>query len=170
MRKSIIIEQLLNNSYHVEVIAEQIDSELRKLEGERELSPIEILFAMEYVAHQMRVPDNEYTSAINLKPNQKIVCSNGRTYYADFIFESQKYKTDHLMLLIELDGHEFHEKTKEQVEKDKARERALIKDGYTLLRYAGTEIKRSSITCVAEAFQLYKKRLLQAVAGESNGE
>jgi very-short-patch-repair endonuclease len=46
------------------------------------------------------------------------------------------------ILGIELDGHAFHEKTKDQAEKDKARERDLMAMGWTLLRFTGREVWR----------------------------
>ena len=42
--------------------------------------------------------------------------------------------------VIELDGHDFHEKTKEQAKKDKEKDRFLISEGYTVIRFTGSEI------------------------------
>lgn len=41
---------------------------------------------------------------------------------------------------IELDGHDFHERTKEQSQRDKSGDRALTLDGWTVLRFTGSEI------------------------------
>lgn len=43
-------------------------------------------------------------------------------------------------IVIECDGHDFHEKTKQQAAKDKERDRFFAKEGYTVLRYTGSEI------------------------------
>lgn len=43
-------------------------------------------------------------------------------------------------IFIELDGHDFHEKTKEQVAHDKKRERDLSDKCDALLRYSGSEV------------------------------
>lgn len=43
-------------------------------------------------------------------------------------------------LIVECDGHDFHEKTKEQARRDKARDRYLVSQGYRVLRYTGSEI------------------------------
>ena len=51
---------------------------------------------------------------------------------------------------IECDGHEFHEKTKEQAARDKSRDRALASYGVTTLRFTGSEIYRDPENCVAE--------------------
>lgn len=52
---------------------------------------------------------------------------------------------------IEIDGHEFHEKTKRQVEYQKGRERFLVSRGWKILRFAGTEIFHDPGKCVDEA-------------------
>ena len=46
--------------------------------------------------------------------------------------------------IIECDGHDFHEKTKEQATYDKRRERFLMTTGRKVLRFSGTEIFNDS--------------------------
>lgn len=67
---------------------------------------------------------------------------------------------------IECDGHDFHEKTKEQAQKDKTKDRTLKAKGLTVLRFTGTEITRKPHACAREVrtvieseFELFKKRL-----------
>lgn len=43
-------------------------------------------------------------------------------------------------IAIECDGHDFHEKTKEQVARDKSRDRFFASKGWKLLRFSGSEI------------------------------
>ena len=52
-------------------------------------------------------------------------------------------------IVIECDGHDFHEKTREQAVYDKARDRFLQLHDYHVLRFAGSEIWRSPILCAA---------------------
>lgn len=52
-------------------------------------------------------------------------------------------------IIIECDGHEWHEKTKEQAQKDKERDRTLTKLGYIVFRYTGSEI-------VDDPWKIYK--------------
>lgn len=54
-------------------------------------------------------------------------------------------------LIIECDGHDFHEKTKEQVRRDKAREREIVASGIPVMRFAGSEIYADSAACVQQA-------------------
>jgi very-short-patch-repair endonuclease len=51
------------------------------------------------------------------------------------------------LILIELDGHEFHERTKEQAEKDKSRDRELQRLGHDVLRFTGSEVNRNPFEC-----------------------
>ena len=68
-------------------------------------------------------------------------------------------------LAVECDGHEFHEKTKEQAARDKRRERALVAAGYSVLRFTGSEIHRDSGGCAAEIIGL-----LESAAGIADGQ
>lgn len=45
--------------------------------------------------------------------------------------------------VIECDGHDFHERTKEQAGRDKKRDRMLQTMGYQVFRYTGSEIWRN---------------------------
>ena len=45
--------------------------------------------------------------------------------------------------MVECDGHDFHERTKQQAANDRSRDRDLISNGYTVLRYTGSELYRS---------------------------
>ncbi len=51
---------------------------------------------------------------------------------------------------IECDGYEFHHKTREQVTRDKARERAITAEGFRVLRFSGTEIHHGLGDTLAE--------------------
>jgi very-short-patch-repair endonuclease len=54
-------------------------------------------------------------------------------------------------LIVECDGHEFHEKTKEQVRRDRARDRTLQSLGMPVFRYPGSELYKDVFKCAAEA-------------------
>lgn len=63
---------------------------------------------------------------------------------------------------IECDGHEFHEKTKEQAARDKARDRELISSGYTVLRFSGSEIWADPLGCAHQALGIAKQQQADA--------
>ncbi len=64
-----------------------------------------------------------------------------------------------IYVAIECDGHEFHERTKEQAERDKRRDRSLQGAGWHVARFTGTEIWRDPHHVVAELLGLYRKLL-----------
>lgn len=53
-------------------------------------------------------------------------------------------------VVVECDGHDFHEKTKEQASKDKARDRALLAYGWPVMRFSGSDIWNRGAECAAE--------------------
>jgi very-short-patch-repair endonuclease len=53
-------------------------------------------------------------------------------------------------MIIECDGHDFHEKTKEQARRDKQRDRFLQSRGYKVLRFTGSEIWADPASCAEE--------------------
>jgi len=67
-------------------------------------------------------------------------------YRADFIL-----KTLDARVAIECDGHDFHERTKEQAQRDKARDRFFQAEGWPVLRFTGSEIWADPVSCANEA-------------------
>lgn len=57
-------------------------------------------------------------------------------------------------IVIECDGHEWHEKTKEQASKDKLRDRELQKMGYVVLRYSGSDLYKNWRTVRDDVYDL----------------
>lgn len=60
-----------------------------------------------------------------------------------------------LRLAIECDGHDFHEKTKDQARRDKRRDRWFQTHGITVLRFAGSEIWESPASCVDQVHDAF---------------
>ncbi len=71
-------------------------------------------------------------------------------YRADFLVIKERYP-DKYRYVIECDGHDFHERTKEQAQHDKKRDRDMQKVGYKVFRFTGSEIWRTTGKCVLEA-------------------
>lgn len=59
-------------------------------------------------------------------------------YKPDFTLEYSCYQA-----AIEIDGHDFHEKTKEQASYDKKKDRCYIKNGYLPFHFTGSDIYHS---------------------------
>jgi very-short-patch-repair endonuclease len=112
-------------------------------------SPIEQIFLMEwyYLARDERFGPK--IMALKLDPHRKLKVDDNE-YEVDFLITGQnKHK-----IAVELDGHDFHEKTREQVSRDKSRERSLTLAGFTVFRFSGSEICRNSRRCVEQVIEL----------------
>lgn len=59
-----------------------------------------------------------------------------------------------IRVCIECDGHDFHERTKEQAARDKKRDRELATAGWTVLRFTGSEIWKDPSSCVEQVMEL----------------
>jgi very-short-patch-repair endonuclease len=117
----------------------------------RIISPIEQIFLMEW-----KYSKAEERFNVKIIPREKINTTGG-TFEIDFLIKSSDDQTK-LKLAIELDGHEFHEKTKEQVIKDKRKERAIISSGFPILRFSGAEIVRNVRACIEEIISYLEKQ------------
>lgn len=53
-------------------------------------------------------------------------------------------------IIVELDGHEFHDRNEKQRRHEKARDRFFQKQGYKVFRYTGAEIVQNPFTAAAE--------------------
>ena len=58
-------------------------------------------------------------------------------------------------IAVECDGHDFHERTKEQAKSDRSRDRAVQAAGLKILRFTGSEIHNDPFGCAAEVWNLY---------------
>ena len=48
--------------------------------------------------------------------------------------------TVHARVIVEIDGHDYHERTKEQAKRDRLRDRMFTQAGYVVFRYTGSEV------------------------------
>lgn len=62
-------------------------------------------------------------------------------------------------LFIECDGHDFHERTKEQAEHDRSRDRIMQENGIPILRFTGREIHRSPSKCATSILNFVYKNV-----------
>lgn len=89
-------------------------------------------------------------------------------YRADFLIVSKFVcgPTIH-HVVVECDGHDFHEKTKEQAARDKARDRDMATLGCHVLRFTGSEIYRDADRCAAQVSEfLHELELRERVKAE----
>ncbi len=55
-----------------------------------------------------------------------------------------------LQIVVETDGHDWHERTKAQARRDRQRDRDLQAIGYEVFRFTGAEIRQSAKACAGE--------------------
>lgn len=138
-------------------------------------SPIEKLFAAAFCT--IEAPIYETHGGLNVRPlpifcgdyTKKILevllkpeqtengvwvfpqCQIGK-YRADFVIIA-RFETSTLPLtkiIIECDGHDFHERTKDQAQRDKARDRFFVANHYKVMRFTGSELHRNPLKCADE--------------------
>jgi very-short-patch-repair endonuclease len=114
-------------------------------------SPIEQIFLMEW---KYRRVEDKY--GVSLDPQRLLATSRGE-FAVDFCVTS---RADRLpLVVIEIDGHDFHEKTRQQATSDKRRERALVRAGTTVLRFSASEVYREPRACVDEVIAFIQDQL-----------
>jgi very-short-patch-repair endonuclease len=74
-------------------------------------------------------------------------------YRADFLLTVRLKENVIGRVVVECDGHAFHERTKEQAARDRSRDRVMTLAGYTVMRFTGSELHRDLMNCVADAHQ-----------------
>lgn len=72
-------------------------------------------------------------------------------YRVDFLMTDERHDRK---VVVECDGHDFHERTKDQAKRDRSRDRWLMRRGYTVARFTGSEIWANPVTCAQEALDL----------------
>ena len=60
-------------------------------------------------------------------------------------------------IAVECDGHDFHEKTREQASKDKRRDRELTAAGFRIMRFTGSDILSDPIGCAEQIMGVFKR-------------
>lgn len=61
-------------------------------------------------------------------------------------------------LAVECDGHEFHEKTKLQATRDKARDRYLVGKQIPVMRFTGSEIWEDPMECAGQIVAYFEEK------------
>lgn len=121
-------------------------------------SPIEAIFKVWWEAlaieHYFRIRELDLNAQFQAEPRKGVL------YRVDFAvipndvemwLEGDVLGVRYQHVGLELDGHDFHEKTKEQVTHRNQRDRDLQADGWKMLHFSGSEIYRNPLAVVQEA-------------------
>lgn len=128
-------------------------------------SPVEQIFyivanqSSEYIIQEI---DSDYLYMIT--PQVKI--GNYRVDFLAEIFSLDYIEIAPLVkIIIEIDGHEFHEKTKKQAARDKKRDRDLSEHCDAILHFTGSEIFNAPYSAIVELKKMliskYKEKILK---------
>lgn len=129
-------------------------------------SPIEIAFL---IALAMRIDASKSSHIFYITDDakdiseKKSICVSPQakvlTYRADFLIILSNGQGTQEQLVIECDGHEFHERTKEQASRDKQRDRDLQAAGYRVFRFSGSDIYSNAWGCASETYKYIEARM-----------
>lgn len=109
-------------------------------------SPIERLFYAGFfplqLVHNLRRPGR-----VIIQPQVSVL-----GYRADFVTaivcqNTEQRRTCLHRIVVECDGHDYHERTKEQAARDKKRDREMQAAGYEVWRFTGSELHRNAVNC-----------------------
>jgi len=79
-------------------------------------------------------------------------------YKPDFLISFSDYSN--LIFAIEIDGHQWHEKTKEQASNDRKKDRAYLKNMAIPIRFTGSDVYHDALSCVRETMEISLQYLI----------
>lgn len=114
-------------------------------------SPIEQLLKIELQKLNLisTIKFNPYIDVVDIINQETIECGK-KKYRVDFLIPVIYKNQENICFIVECDGYEFHQKSKEQVKKDNERTRNLQKQGYEIIRFSGSEIWKNVNECALE--------------------
>lgn len=135
-------------------------------------SPIETI--LDFAFDLLTFSDRDKKTEWLFLNSQYEVEAEGKKYRIDLMFDSEECENPHVKyspykLAIECDGHDFHEKTKEQVRKRNQRDMNLKKSGIDVTHFSGSQIYNDPFGCAKELID-YIKLNLSIVGGNNDGE
>ncbi len=160
----------LLESEYLKSVSVQLRDSLARTE-----SPIEQLFLAHFLVNGWRFPTQTEFCDI-WKERENFGFTNGlyrsEDFYTTVIYVQphidKRYRVDFAIIgerrvVVELDGHDFHERTKEQAKNDKSRDRVLSASGWTVLRFTGSEIFSNASRCATEALAIASPKNFKSV-------
>lgn len=105
-------------------------------------SPMEALF---YGAWKLLEPRLMLPPGVVMRQQEHV-----GDYRADFFFKVVDKDGTLRQLVVEVDGHDFHERTKAQAAHDKSRDRWMTGNGYHVMRFTGSEVYANPFKCAQD--------------------
>jgi hypothetical protein len=89
---------------------------------------------------------------------QKPITVGGLSWRPDFTVFHVGDSGLNPVMVIECDGHEYHERTKDQAQRDRSRDRTLQEHDLVAYRFTGSEIFNDAAGCAAQVIQYLAKK------------
>lgn len=80
-------------------------------------------------------------------------------YDTDLLWEASLFGLKFPNIGVELDGHDYHERTKAQVVSRNRRDRDLQRAGWTVFHFSGSELHNDPLRCALEVFDAGRSAL-----------
>lgn len=95
------------------------------------------------------------------EPQKNVTTWSGNKYRVDFLVYLSRFGTvgatqenhffpELVKLVVEVDGHDFHEKTKQQASRDRDRDRKLLLSGCPVIRFTGSDVFNDPRYCAEQ--------------------
>jgi very-short-patch-repair endonuclease len=90
-------------------------------------------------------------SGLFISPQHKV-----SKYTVDFLLYQNGIGPDEILtpVVVELDGHDFHDRDKNQRSYEKARDRHLVKTGFRVIHFTGSDVVKDPFACAFEALEM----------------
>ena len=155
-------------------VLDQVESDIDYMIGEKEAGDTEIeklfflalMFRIQFggteYSHILRPSDAQHEArlleSVHSPQLTLLVRSQAQIdkYRVDFLIHALDVRnepvTDRVWrrLVVECDGHQYHERTKEQAAKDRSRDRWLTAHDYDVFRFTGSELWRDPMACAEQ--------------------
>jgi very-short-patch-repair endonuclease len=125
---------------------------------ERSESPIETLFVAAFMlVMQLESAGRDWDGAtvfsFGVAPSGKYFSGVQQYCWQNYRVDFALFASCNPAVFVECDGFEFHERTADQAERDRARDRAVQTAGIVALRFTGREIWRDPVACATAAWE-----------------
>lgn len=80
-------------------------------------------------------------------------------YRADFLLDYHDERGIRQIFVVECDGHDFHERTKEQARRDRKRDREMMRAGVHVIRFTGSEIYADPEACAQQVVAMIDEQV-----------
>ena len=159
----------MSSDRRIEELKQDLHDTLNFVEEELEdiESPIEKIFHLSLNAYYLEEligdPMSNYKLFIDPQPELEFGVKKYRPDFEITMFQhleiGGQQKMRDVTCYIECDGHDFHERTKEQAKKDRKKDRAFMTKGLHLIRFTGSEIYNSHTQCSKEVLDFMYDKL-----------